>query len=161
MRLPLGVLVLSVGTRGLGVLLSGSTQNSMRRQRSGGGERGGWRVRENIKAVKLVTFKQAVCGWGVRGESGSVGQCHGSARACQGEEGVCVSAAGAPAADAPQSSSSSVVWMLSWFWLLGLLGPEADRSLSHSTEPRTRTKVTPSTLNLRNLSPVLRTHLAV
>lgn len=40
--LPLGALVLSVGTRGLGVLLSGSTENSMRRQHSGVGEGGGW-----------------------------------------------------------------------------------------------------------------------
>lgn len=123
---------------------------------------GGWGVRENIKAVKLVTFKQDVCGWGgQRGVWVSRSVPRFSPGVSGGGVGVCVSAAGAPAADAPQSSSSSAMWMLSWFWLLGLLGPEADRSLSHSTEPRTRTKVTPSTLNLRHSSPVLRTHLAV
>lgn len=73
MTAALAVLLLSVGARGLGVLLSGSTENSMRRQMQYSGVRKWGRGKREYKH-NLKSHIETGCSvrWGVRGGSGLV-----------------------------------------------------------------------------------------
>ena len=86
MLLPLGALLLSIGAQGLGVLLSGSTENSMRRQTQhsgvgwvGGGLEGleGWGKREykhNLMSHTQINCSVKGEGFGGIGSEVSLGQ---------------------------------------------------------------------------------------
>lgn len=70
--LPLGALILSVGTWGLGVVLSGLIENSMRRKHSGVGEEGRGVKREYKQQFNQSHSNRLFVGCG--GSEGSLGQ---------------------------------------------------------------------------------------
>lgn len=146
--LPLGAFLLSIRAQVLGVLLR-STENSMRRrtQHSGGwgGERGGGKREYKHNLMSHIQTQSSVGGGVSLDQSVSVcsagwGQCGWSSGIRQTLHSPALLQPGGCCAGTP------------------LKGPEADRSLSHSSQPNIRTKVTPSSLRPHLAQ---RTHLSV